>query len=54
MFNIKRVNALPKTCVKSEGSQYQWLEFSLTNEVVGLRSHRKSNMTAYDAVMNRT
>jgi hypothetical protein len=41
-------------CYKIEGSQYQWLEFSLTNEVVGLLSHQKSNVTANDAVMNLT
>jgi len=52
MFNIKGVNAVPKTCVKIEGIQYKWLEFSLTNEVVELRGRHKSNMTANIAVMN--
>jgi hypothetical protein len=54
MFNIEKVNALPKTYIKIEGSQYKWLEFSLRNEAVELRGRPKSNMTANDAVMNLT
>jgi hypothetical protein len=50
----KKVNALPKTCVKIEGSQSQSLQISLTNEAAGLRDHQKSNMTANDAVMHLT